>query len=83
MEGLRWRFDMYRLPLSGWACEGDILMINFDEELKKYKPSLEVDQAEEAIQRNDLRDVVEIVEEMLQEFRNDPKRFKQFSEVRQ
>ena len=53
-------------------------MINFDEELKKYKPSLEVDQAEEAIQRNDLRDVVNIVEEMLQEFRNDPKRFKQF-----
>ena len=53
-------------------------MINFDEELKKYNPSLEVDQAEEAIQRNDLRDVVDIVEEMLQEFRNDPKRFKQF-----
>lgn len=53
-------------------------MINFDEELKKYKPSLEVDQAKEAIQRNDLRDVVDIVEEMLQEFRNDPKRFKQF-----
>ena len=53
-------------------------MINFDEELKKYKPSLEVDQAEEAIQRNDLRDGVDIVEEMLQEFRNDPKRFKQF-----
>ena len=53
-------------------------MINFDEELKKYKPSLEVDQAEQAIQRNDLRDVVDIVEEMLQEFRNDPKRFKQF-----
>lgn len=53
-------------------------MINFDEELKKYKPSLEVDQAEEAIQRNDLRDVVDIVEEMLQEFRNDPNRFKQF-----
>ncbi len=37
-----------------------------------------MDQAEEAIQRNDLRDVVDIVEEMLQEFRNDPKRFKQF-----
>ena len=43
-------------------------MINFDEELKKYKPSLEVDQAEEAIQRNDLRDVIDI----------DSNRFKQF-----
>ena len=51
-------------------------MINFDEELKKYKPSLEVDQAEEAIQRNDLRDVVDIVEEMMQEVRRDPKRFR-------
>ena len=52
-------------------------MINFDEELKKYKPSLEVDQAEVAIQRNDLRDVVDIVEEMMQEVRRDPKRFRQ------
>ena len=52
-------------------------MINFDEELKKYKPSLEVDQAEEAIQRNDLRDVVDIVEEMMQEVRRDPKLFRQ------
>lgn len=52
-------------------------MINFDEELKKYKPSLEVDQAEEAIQRNDLRDVVDIVEEMMQEVRRDPKCFRQ------
>ncbi len=49
-------------------------MINFDEELKKYKPSLEVDQAEEAIARNDLRDVIDIVEEMMQEVRHDQKR---------
>lgn len=53
-------------------------MINFDEELKKYKPSLEVDQAGEAIQRNDLRDVIDIVEEMMQEVRRDPRRFKQY-----
>ncbi|MDD3222675.1 MAG: hypothetical protein PHG07_09890 [Lachnospiraceae bacterium] len=53
-------------------------MINFDEELKKYKPSLEVDQAEEAIQQNDLRDVIDIVEEMMQEFHNDAKQRKQF-----
>ena len=51
-------------------------MINFDEELKKYKPSLEVDQAEEAIARNDLRDVIDIVEEMMQEVRYDHKRIR-------
>ena len=28
-------------------------MINFEEELKKFKPSLEIDQAEEAIYKND------------------------------
>lgn len=51
-------------------------MINFDEELKKYKPSLEVDQADEAIQRNDLRDVIDIVEEMMKEVRHDQKRYR-------
>ena len=51
-------------------------MINFDEELKKYKPSLEVDQADEAIQQNDLRDVIDIVEEMMQEFRKEARQLK-------
>ena len=42
-------------------------MINFEEELKKFKPSLEIDQAEEAIYKNDLRDVTDILEELHQE----------------
>lgn len=46
-------------------------MINFDEELKKFKPSLEVDQAEDAIYRNDLRDVMDIVEDLLQEMKDE------------
>ena len=53
-------------------------MINFDEELKKYKPSLEVDQADEAIQQNDLRDVIDIVEEMMQEFRKEARQLNRF-----
>ena len=53
-------------------------MINFDEQLKKYKPSLEVDQADEAIQQNDLRDVIDIVEEMMQEFRKEARQLKRF-----
>ena len=44
-------------------------MINFDEELKKFQPSLEVGQAEDAIYQNDLRDVMDIVEDMLSEMR--------------
>ena len=42
-------------------------MINFEEELKKFKPSLEIDHAEEAIYKNDLRDVTDILEDMMKE----------------
>ena len=42
-------------------------MINFEEELKKFKPSLEIDQAEEAIYKNDLRDVTDILEDMMKQ----------------
>ena len=40
-------------------------MINFDEEIKKFRPSLELDQAEDAIYNNDLKDVSDIMQEML------------------
>lgn len=50
-------------------------MINFEEELKKFKPSLEIDQAEDAIYKNDLRDVTDIVEGMLKELKKDSRRF--------
>ncbi len=42
-------------------------MINFDEELKNYQPSLEVEDAESAIQDRDLTDVTDIVAEILRE----------------
>ncbi len=44
-------------------------MINYEEELKKFKPSLEIDEAEEAIYKNDLRDVTDILEDMMKELR--------------
>ena len=42
-------------------------MINYDEELKKFTPSLEVDEAEGAIYSRDLTDVIDILREMLKE----------------
>ncbi len=45
-------------------------MIDFEEELKKFKPSLEVEQAEETIYKNDLRDVTDILEDMMKEMRS-------------
>jgi hypothetical protein len=44
-------------------------MINFDEEIKKFQPSLEVDEAEDAIYQNDLRDVMDLIEEITKELK--------------
>ena len=40
-------------------------MINFDEEVRKFKPCLEVSQAEDAIYKNDVKDMTDVLEEML------------------
>lgn len=42
-------------------------MINYEEELKKFQPSLDVDDAEGAIYSRDLTDVIDILKEMLSE----------------
>ncbi|SFQ30267.1 hypothetical protein SAMN02910358_01490 [Lachnospiraceae bacterium XBB1006] len=42
-------------------------MINFEEELKKFKPSLEVDQAEQAIYSQELDDMTDLLQKMMQE----------------
>lgn len=42
-------------------------MINYEEELKKFQPSLDVDEAEGAIYSRDLTDVIDILKEMLKE----------------
>ena len=44
-------------------------MIDFEEELKKFKPSLEVEEAEEAIYNQDLTDMTDISREMMKEAR--------------
>ncbi|MCQ2537882.1 MAG: hypothetical protein MJ124_05745 [Lachnospiraceae bacterium] len=43
-------------------------MINYDEEIKKFQPSIEIDEAEDAIFRNDMTDVSDIIEKL-----NNPK----------
>ncbi len=42
-------------------------MINFEEELKKFKPSLEVEEAEDAIYDRDLTDMTDSMQEILRE----------------
>lgn len=45
-------------------------MINFEEELKRFQPIPEVNQAEEAIYNNDLKDISDIVMQMTEDLRN-------------
>lgn len=42
-------------------------MINFEEELKKFHPSLEIEQAEEAIYNQDLTDMADLLVNMIKE----------------
>ena len=43
-------------------------MINFEEELKKFYPSLEVEQIEDNIHNKNLTDMVDLMEEMVKEY---------------
>ncbi len=46
-------------------------MINFEEELKKFHPSLEVEEAEEAIYNQDLTDMADVLVGMLKEVKEE------------
>lgn len=45
-------------------------MINFEEELAKFQPSLEVSDAEDVIYNNDMTDVGDIMKQMLESMNN-------------
>lgn len=45
-------------------------MINFENELKRFSPIPGVDQAEETIYKNDLKDICDIVTQMAEEMKN-------------
>ncbi len=42
-------------------------MINYEEELKKFHPSMDVSEAEDAIYSRDLTDVTDILKEMIRD----------------
>ena len=42
-------------------------MLDYEEELKKFKPSPEVEDIEESVYKEDLTDLSDIMREMLQE----------------
>ena len=46
-------------------------MLNFEEELKKFKPSLEIEDAEEIIYNQDLDDMSDVLVKLLKEAKGD------------
>ena len=42
-------------------------MLNFEEELKKFNPCLEVEDLEEAVYQEDLTDMTDILKEVMQQ----------------
>ena len=42
-------------------------MLNFEEELKKFQPSLEVEDLEQAVYQEDLTDMTDILREMMEQ----------------
>ena len=63
------RIDIAFLKLSAYdgyvRREND--MLNFEEELKKFKPCLEVEDIEEAVYQEDLTDMTDILKEYVQQ----------------
>ena len=40
-------------------------MLNYEEELKKFKPSLEVEEIEEAVYKEDLSDMTDLLKQVM------------------
>ncbi len=46
-------------------------MINFEEELKKFHPSLEIEDAEESIYNQDLTDMADVLVTMIKDIKEE------------
>lgn len=46
-------------------------MINFEEEIKKFEPSKEVENADSSIYSDEHRDITDILEEMIKEIKKE------------
>jgi len=42
-------------------------MLNFEDEIKKFQPSLEVEDIEEAVYQEDLTDMTDIIREVMEQ----------------
>lgn len=45
-------------------------MINFEEEIKKFKPSLEIEDVENAVYENEMQDIMDVMQMMMEQGNN-------------
>ena len=45
-------------------------MINFEEEIKKFKPSLEIENVENAVYENEMQDIMDVMQMMTEQGNN-------------
>ena len=50
----------------------DLTMIDFDEEIKKFKPAAEMNQLEDTIYKNDFSDVADVLIEVMKQAQQPP-----------
>lgn len=46
-------------------------MIDFDDELKKFQPCMEIEELEDVVYNQDLTDMTDIMKEMIEELKNE------------
>ena len=67
--GMRTNIKFIR-PIDVILKHGAERMLDFEEELKKFRPSPEIDQVEDNVYKNNLADVTDLLDEMLKEIKN-------------
>ncbi len=50
-------------------------MINFDEEIKKFQPAVEMEQLENNIYKNDFNDVADVLIEVMKQAQQPPQNY--------
>ena len=56
-----------------YRSKEEATMINFEEEIKKFHPSLEIEEAENAIYNNNISDITDVMIQMVEELKGENK----------
>ena len=49
------------------SVNGGFRMLNFEKELEKFQPSMDIEQVEDVVYNNNLADITDIVKELIQD----------------